>query len=184
MAGGSQIIIDDQGITVKTNGQAVFKAAQHCFQDGEAVLMPHTALAMHATDYSNQFHYALNMHSAVEACQQQAWSSYVLDRQSGQLMASGHTQTAQGISTHRVYSESSQAIMGVLCFSDRLNVQQQSPQQEQQPENQPEQQPKTQQAPHQDQQSEHQSEQQKTFMHEDPLLFEALYPDLDLSSDG
>lgn len=169
MAGGSQIIIDDQGITVKTNGQAVFKAAQHCFQDGEAVLMPHTALAMHATDYSNQFHYALNMHSAVEACQQQAWSSYVLDRQSGQLMASGHTQTAQGISTHRIYSESSQAIMGVLCFSDRLNVQQQSQQQ----------------APHhQDQQSEHQSEQQKTFMHEDPLLFEALYPDLDLSSDG
>lgn len=180
MAGGSQIIIDDQGITVKTNGQAVFKAAQHCFQDGEAVLMPHTALAMHATDYSNQFHYAMNMHSAVEACQQQAYSSYVLDRQSGQLMASGHTQTAQGISTHRVYSESSQAIMGVLCFSDRLNVQQQSQQQAPQQD----QQSKTQQAPHQDQRSEHQSEQQKTFMHEDPLLFEALYPDLDSNSDG
>lgn len=180
MAGGSQIIIDDQGITFKTNGQTVFKAAQHCFQDGEAVLMPHTALAMHATDYSNQFHYALNMHSAVEACQQQAWSNYVIDRRSGQLMASGHTQTAQGISTHRVFSEASQGIMGVLCFSDRLNVQQQSLQQAPHQD----QQSKTQQVPHQDQQSEHQSEQQKTFMHEDPLLFEALYPDLDLNSDG
>lgn len=35
MASGSQIIINDQGITVTTNGKVVFKAGQHVFEGGE-----------------------------------------------------------------------------------------------------------------------------------------------------
>lgn len=174
MAGGSQIIIDDQGITIKTNGQAVFKAAQHSFQTGEAVLMPQTALAMYATDYSNQFHYSLNMQSTAVACQQQACSSYVIDRQSGQLLASGHSTTAQGISTHRVFSEARQGIMGVLCLSDQLRVQPQSPESEQQHSHKYNHQHSHQQMSQQDQR----------FRDEDPLLFEALFGRLNLDSDG
>lgn len=37
MADGSQIIINEQGITIKTNGKTVFKAGQHIFKGGEKV---------------------------------------------------------------------------------------------------------------------------------------------------
>lgn len=38
MAGGSQIIINNQGITVITHGKVVFKAGQHIFEGGERVV--------------------------------------------------------------------------------------------------------------------------------------------------
>lgn len=37
MAGGSQLVIDNQGITITTNGKIIFKAGQHLFQSGERV---------------------------------------------------------------------------------------------------------------------------------------------------
>lgn len=37
MAGGSQLVIDNQGITITTNGEIVFKAGQHLFQSGVEV---------------------------------------------------------------------------------------------------------------------------------------------------
>ena len=35
MAGGSQIIINDHGITIKTGGKIVYQAGQHKFESGE-----------------------------------------------------------------------------------------------------------------------------------------------------
>lgn len=32
MAGGSQIVINNQGITITTNGKVIFKAGQHKFE--------------------------------------------------------------------------------------------------------------------------------------------------------
>ena len=37
MAGGSQIIINDQGITIKTGGKVIFQAGQHKFESGEKI---------------------------------------------------------------------------------------------------------------------------------------------------
>lgn len=37
MAGGSQIIINDQGITIKTGGKVVFQAGQHKFESGAKI---------------------------------------------------------------------------------------------------------------------------------------------------
>ena len=34
MAGGSQIIINDHGITIKTGGKIVYQAGQHKFESG------------------------------------------------------------------------------------------------------------------------------------------------------
>ena len=39
MAGGSQILINDKGITITTHGKVVFQAGQHVFQGGEKVEM-------------------------------------------------------------------------------------------------------------------------------------------------
>ena len=38
MAGGSQITISDQGITITTNGKVVFKAGQRKFENGAKVI--------------------------------------------------------------------------------------------------------------------------------------------------
>ena len=37
MAGGSQIIINDQGITIKTGGKVIFQAGQHKFESGTKI---------------------------------------------------------------------------------------------------------------------------------------------------
>ena len=37
MAGGSQILIDDQGITISTGGKIVYQAGQHKFEGGRRV---------------------------------------------------------------------------------------------------------------------------------------------------
>lgn len=37
MAGGSRILINDQGITITTGGKAVFQAGQHKFEGGQRV---------------------------------------------------------------------------------------------------------------------------------------------------
>ena len=37
MAGCSQIIINDQGITIKTGGKVIFQAGQHKFESGEKI---------------------------------------------------------------------------------------------------------------------------------------------------
>jgi uncharacterized protein (DUF2345 family) len=47
MAGGSQILINDQGITITTHGKIVYQAAQHVFAGGgkahvELPIMPNT----------------------------------------------------------------------------------------------------------------------------------------------
>ncbi|WP_353172669.1 hypothetical protein [Acinetobacter rudis] len=55
MAGGSQILIDSQGVTVTTNGKVVFKAGQHVFESGERVLAPENVLPKAPTDYSRKF---------------------------------------------------------------------------------------------------------------------------------
>lgn len=40
MAGSSQIVINDEGITVITNGKIIFKAGQHIFERGERIISP------------------------------------------------------------------------------------------------------------------------------------------------
>lgn len=37
MAGGSRIVINDQGITISTGGKILYKAGQHKFESGEKV---------------------------------------------------------------------------------------------------------------------------------------------------
>ena len=37
MAGGSQIIINDHGITIKTGGKIVYQAGQHKFESGTKI---------------------------------------------------------------------------------------------------------------------------------------------------
>lgn len=49
MAGGSQITINNQGITITTHGKVIFKAGQHQFEGGEKLLtdlpyLPHSNL--------------------------------------------------------------------------------------------------------------------------------------------
>lgn len=50
MAAGSQVIIDVQGITIKTNRQAVFRAGEHRFENGEKILIDMPFLPVLQTD--------------------------------------------------------------------------------------------------------------------------------------
>ena len=52
MAGGSRIVINDQGITISTNGKIIFQAGQHKFEGGQKVnvqlpQMPDARCQMH-----------------------------------------------------------------------------------------------------------------------------------------
>ena len=44
MAGGSRIVINDQGVTISTGGKVIFKASQHNFESGESVPTPKVSL--------------------------------------------------------------------------------------------------------------------------------------------
>ena len=57
MAGGTQIIISPEGITVKTAGYAKFFAADHVFEGGEQVPLPQFCLPTPPTDFSNKVNY-------------------------------------------------------------------------------------------------------------------------------
>lgn len=40
MAGGSRIIISDEGVTISTNGKILYKAGQHKFEGGQKAVSP------------------------------------------------------------------------------------------------------------------------------------------------
>ena len=55
MAGGSQIVISDDGITISTGGKILYQAGQHKFESGKKVVSPVTVLPTPPKDYSRKF---------------------------------------------------------------------------------------------------------------------------------
>lgn len=57
MAGGSRILINDQGITISTGGQVLFQAGQHKFESGQRVKaeIPHLPVANEIKTFTNKW---------------------------------------------------------------------------------------------------------------------------------
>lgn len=58
MAGGSRIIISDQGVTISTNGQILYQAGQHKFEVGQKVV---TTLPNLPTSNLQGFNHGFNL---------------------------------------------------------------------------------------------------------------------------
>ena len=58
MAGGSQIIISSDGITIKTPKEFKVFAGQHKFEGGQQVPVPQTSLPTFQTPFSNRVDYS------------------------------------------------------------------------------------------------------------------------------
>ena len=61
MAGGSQIVISDDGITISTGGKILYQAGQHKFESGQKVVSPVTVLPTTPDSYSLKFKYKSNL---------------------------------------------------------------------------------------------------------------------------
>lgn len=65
MAGDSRILINDQGITISTEGKIVYQAGQHKFEGGQQVVSEIYKLPDAPTDYSLKFKYTSNLPNQV-----------------------------------------------------------------------------------------------------------------------
>lgn len=86
MAGGTQIIISPEGITVKTVGYAKFFAADHIFEGGEQVPLPQFCLPTPPTDFSNKINYDW------EPPGEKDKEFFVIDDSNGRLIAQNNNQ--------------------------------------------------------------------------------------------
>lgn len=121
MAGGSQIIISADGIQIKTSGSFKVRAGQHQFLAGEPVAQPQTALPNPIADFSNQFNYStVNTSNGYE----QDWHAFVLEKDSGKLLADERASQAQQLNCQRFYSDTPKAVIGILALSDQIVAQQ------------------------------------------------------------
>lgn len=64
MAGGSRIVISDDGITISTGGKIIYRAGQHKFEGGQKVVSPMTVLPTVPNDYSRKFFIPTSVESA------------------------------------------------------------------------------------------------------------------------
>ena len=67
MAGGSRILINDQGITISTGGKIVYQAGQHKFEGGQQVVSEIYKLPDAPTDHSLKFKYTSSLPNQVDS---------------------------------------------------------------------------------------------------------------------
>ncbi len=120
MAGGAQLIISAQGITLKTANTFKVLAGQHQFEAGEAVAITQTVLANSTDSYSNQFNYVIN---SAKTCVNYSFKAFVLDQAAGKLLAC-NTPNQTDLSSQRFHTPEPQAVIGLLALSDQITAQQ------------------------------------------------------------
>ncbi len=119
MAGGAQIIISADGISIKTPRAFHVFAGQHQFLAGEAVMQSHTALPNPVGDYSNRFDYGSISNASYLKHNIQA---YVIEKTTGKLLAHDHLADPQQLSGKRFYTSKAQAVIGMLALSDEISA--------------------------------------------------------------
>lgn len=129
MAGGTQITISTDGITIKTAKVFQVHAGQHQFTIGEAVATRQTILPSHSdTAYSNQFNYSILQPTTAYKQFHAQYQSFVLDLSLGKLLAQTSADPTQAeMRCARFHSEQPTAVMSILCLSDQVLAQQDHP---------------------------------------------------------
>lgn len=82
MAGGSRIVISDDGITISTGEKIIYQAGQHKFEGGAHVPIPKVSLPMSETPYSNKIDYNWDDNTGNEK------EIFVLDQNKNSLLTS------------------------------------------------------------------------------------------------
>lgn len=59
MAGGSRIVISDDGITILTNGKILYQAGQHKFEGGQKIISPEIQLPVLGENNQHNLRYLL-----------------------------------------------------------------------------------------------------------------------------
>lgn len=100
MAGGSQIIISSDGITIKTPKEFKVFAGQHKFEGGQQVPVPQTSLPTFQTPFSNRVDYSWKASSLGEK------EIFILDKADGNLIKNeiNELDTENNISSLRFYT--------------------------------------------------------------------------------
>ncbi|MDQ9017187.1 DUF2345 domain-containing protein [Acinetobacter rudis] len=127
MAGGSQIVINAQGITITTPGKTEFKAGQHIFQEGEKAIEPVRILPTLPHDYSRKFYIPTAM-EPTESNIQIGQVTHILGLNAGDFQPIFFERldtknSAQQIETNRFYTDQSvDAIVHVFVDLDVMNI--------------------------------------------------------------
>lgn len=125
MAGGSQIVINGQGVTVTTNGKVIFKAGQHIFEGGEQIPIPKFSLPTSETLYSNKIDYISSSEQG-SSCLNNDVFCFVVDKLTGALITSNNIGNSKMMTSERFYTREKQEVISFLMFGDRLSATQES----------------------------------------------------------
>jgi type VI secretion system secreted protein VgrG len=120
MAGGSRIVISDEGITISTGGKIVYQAGQHKFEGGQKVVPPKIALPMFETPYSNKIDYIWdsNLKNKKEI--------FILDQNKNSLIKSkiDHLDHENNLSSLRFYTPQATEFIALGFNSSYVSVEQ------------------------------------------------------------
>ena len=120
MAGGSQIIISSDGITIKTPGEFKVFAGQHVFEGGAHVPIPKVSLPMSETPYSNKIDYNWDDNLGNEK------EIFVLDQNKNSLITSKVDQLddEKNLSSLRFYTSESTEFTALGFNSSHVSLKQ------------------------------------------------------------
>ena len=122
MAGGSQIIINSDGIKIITPAKFEAKAGQHLFESGEKVVTPQTVLPTAPDSYSHKVNYqfaytdgAGNHMDAPENLKQQV---FVIENTTSKLIAQRDLSNPKEDTTLRFHTSESKPFTAFLFKSE------------------------------------------------------------------
>lgn len=120
MAGGSQIIIDKDGIKIITPAKFETKAGQHLFKDGALVNMPLPYLPMSPTDFSQKFEFNYGSDRS-ENLYREVSKLYVFEKETGMSVHSQEFHNNEEELKHeskRFYTTSEKDVVGLVIYKD------------------------------------------------------------------
>jgi hypothetical protein len=124
MAGGSQIIISSDGITIKTPKEFKVFAGQHKFESGQNVVMEQKILPHLPTNYSLKFKYKSNLPDQKDSKNIDLSLNkelFIVSNKDNRLISKSILKSKNDdpfSNAQRFYTEDSEEVYSILCMSD------------------------------------------------------------------
>ena len=124
MAGGSRIVISDDGITISTGGKIVYKAGQHKFEGGQQVVSEQKILPLLPTNYSLKFKYKSNLPDQKDSKNIDLSLNkelFIISNKDDRLISKSILKSKSNdpfSNAQRFYTEDSEEVYSILCMSD------------------------------------------------------------------
>ena len=124
MAGGSQIIISSDGITIKTPKEFKVFAEQHKFESGQNVVMEQKILPHLPTNYSLKFKYKSNLPDQKDSKNIDLSLNkelFIVSNKDNRLISKSILKSKNDdpfSNAQRFYTEDSEEVYSILCMGD------------------------------------------------------------------